>query len=179
MREKFVGGLRLPGDETGDCFMFTEALARARGQARRRLPLRRRPSSGLVADGDRITGVETERGVVTADAYVVALGSYSPLLLKPDRHRPAGLSGQGLLDHRADHRRRRRAANRRVMDETYKVAITRLGDRIRVGGMAEIVGYDRACTPRRRATLEHSSTDLFPGGGDLAAGDLLVRACGR
>ena len=55
-----------------------------------------------------------------------------------------------------------------VMDETYKVAITRLGDRIRVGGTAEISGYDLRLHEARRATLEHSVGDLFPDGGDLA-----------
>ena len=55
------------------------------------------------------------------------------------------------------------------MDETYKVAITRLGDRIRVGGMAEIAGYSATLNPRRRATLEHVVTDLFPRGGDVRA----------
>jgi D-amino-acid dehydrogenase len=55
-----------------------------------------------------------------------------------------------------------------VMDETYKVAITRLGDRIRVGGTAEISGYDLRLHESRRATLEHSVGDLFPTGGDLA-----------
>jgi D-amino-acid dehydrogenase len=54
------------------------------------------------------------------------------------------------------------------MDETYKVAITRLGDRIRVGGTAEIAGYDLALRNSRRETLEHSVTDLFPKGGDVA-----------
>ena len=55
-----------------------------------------------------------------------------------------------------------------VMDESYKVAITRLGDRIRVGGTAEISGYDLTLHESRRATLEHSVGDLFPGGGDLS-----------
>jgi len=49
------------------------------------------------------------------------------------------------------------------------VAITRLGDRIRVGGMAEISGFSTDLPTRRRGTLEHSVGDLFPGGGDLAA----------
>jgi D-amino-acid dehydrogenase len=56
-----------------------------------------------------------------------------------------------------------------VMDETYKVAITRLGDRIRVGGTAEVSGYDLALRAARRATLEQSVGDLFPRGGDLNA----------
>ena len=53
------------------------------------------------------------------------------------------------------------------MDESYKVAITRLGDRIRVGGTAEISGYSDKLDPARRATLDHSLTDLFPRGGDI------------
>ena len=49
-----------------------------------------------------------------------------------------------------------------VMDETYKVAITRLGDRIRVGGMAEMAGYNLALREPGAATLVHSVGDLFP-----------------
>jgi D-amino-acid dehydrogenase len=55
-----------------------------------------------------------------------------------------------------------------VMDESYKVAITRLGNRIRVGGTAEISGYSDSLDAARRATLDHSLTDMFPRGGDLA-----------
>ena len=62
------------------------------------------------------------------------------------------------------------------MDETHKVAITRLGDRIRVGGMAELDGYNTKLRQSRRATLEHVVTDLYPKGGDVAQGQLLVRA---
>ncbi len=56
-----------------------------------------------------------------------------------------------------------------VMDETYKVAITRLGDRIRVGGTAEVGGYQIKLSEDRRATLERSLKDLFPRGGDIGA----------
>jgi D-amino-acid dehydrogenase len=56
-----------------------------------------------------------------------------------------------------------------VMDETYKIAITRLGDRIRVGGTAELAGFDLALRDGRRKALEHSVSDLFPEGGDVAA----------
>jgi D-amino-acid dehydrogenase len=54
------------------------------------------------------------------------------------------------------------------MDETFKVAITRLGDRIRVGGTAELAGYSKTLRAPRRRTLEHSVTDLFPGAGDTS-----------
>ena len=53
-----------------------------------------------------------------------------------------------------------------VMDETYKIAITRLGDRIRVGGMAEIAGFDPSLNPRRKETLTMSVEDLFGGAAD-------------
>jgi D-amino-acid dehydrogenase len=53
------------------------------------------------------------------------------------------------------------------MDESYKVAITRLGDRIRVGGTAEVGDYKIRLSPGRRSTLERSLLDLFPRGGDL------------
>jgi D-amino-acid dehydrogenase len=55
-----------------------------------------------------------------------------------------------------------------IMDETHKVAVTRLGDRIRVGGTAELAGYSLALRQARRATLEHVVSDLFPRGGDVS-----------
>jgi len=55
-----------------------------------------------------------------------------------------------------------------IMDETHKVAVTRLGERIRVGGTAELAGYNLELRTPRRRTLEHVVTDLFPGGGDVA-----------
>ena len=80
--DKFVGGLLLPGDETGDCFKFTQrlaALACARGvQFRFGTNLR-----GIVRSGARIDGVAGDSEMLKADAYLVALGSYSPLLLRP------------------------------------------------------------------------------------------------
>ena len=50
-----------------------------------------------------------------------------------------------------------------MLDETYKIAVTRFDDRIRVGGMAELGGFDLRLDPRRRATLELVVNDLFPG----------------
>jgi D-amino-acid dehydrogenase len=82
VREKFVGGLRLPGDETGDCFMFTQALARL--AAARGVEFRYGTAVERLLRGDSgIDGVQTSAGALRADAYVVALGSYSPLLLRP------------------------------------------------------------------------------------------------
>jgi D-amino-acid dehydrogenase len=162
--EKIVGGLRLPGDETGDCFLFTQrlsALAQDMG-----VKFRFGVSVfQLVNAGGRVTGVETSEGVFTGDAVIVALGSYSPHLV-----RPLGLSlpvypvkGYSLTLPVTNPEG---APVSTVMDEAHKVAITRLGDRIRVAGMAEICGFDLALREKRRATIAHVVSDLFPQGGD-------------
>jgi len=165
VKEKFVGALRLPGDETGDCFAFTQNVARLAQQhgARFRLGL------NIVAidrTGDRITGVRTDFGTVTADKYVVALGSYSPNLLSPiGIDLPVyPVKGYSITVPITD---ATRAPESTIMDETHKVAVTRLGNRIRVGGTAELCGYDLTLNAARRATLEHVVTDLFPHSGNV------------
>ena len=166
VKEKFVGALRLPGDETGDCFKFTQRLAKmAEGlgvQFRFGVNI-----LGLRCDGAAITGVSTDAGELTADRYVVALGSYSPLLLRPlGVHIPVyPVKGYSITLPITD---ARRAPESTIMDETHKVAVTRLGDRIRVGGTAELAGYNLSLREARRKTLDHVVTDLFPGGGDLS-----------
>jgi len=162
VREKIVGGLLTPKDETGDCFKFAGALAAkaaALGVAFHYGSIIR----GLDVDGGRITGVVTAHGRIEADAVVVALGSFSPLLVRPHGIRlPVyPVKGYSLTIPITD---ASRAPESTVMDETYKIAITRLGNRIRVGGMAEISGYTNDLGEPRRLTLQHSVTDLFPGG---------------
>lgn len=162
VREKIVGGLLTPKDETGDCFKFTNALAeraKALGVTFNYGSIIR----GLDVEGGRVTGVVTAHGRIAADAVVVALGSFSPLLVRPHGIRlPVyPVKGYSLTIPITD---ASRAPESTVMDETYKIAITRLGDRIRVGGMAEISGYTNDLGEPRRLTLQHSVTDLFPGG---------------
>ncbi|MGO4727034.1 MULTISPECIES: D-amino acid dehydrogenase [unclassified Inquilinus] len=164
---KITGGLRLPGDETGDCFKFTNNLAKLAAALGVTFRWGAR-IAGLQSDGSRIGGVALEGGeILRADSYVLALGSYSPLLLKPlgieiPVYPVKGYSITVPVTE-ADG-----APVSTVMDETYKVAITRLGDRIRVGGTAELAGFSSKLWDARRATLEHSVTDLFPRGGDVS-----------
>ncbi len=167
-RDLFVGGLRLPRDETGDCFKFTVALADHAAATQGVTFQYGTTIQGLIAEGGRITGVQTDKGVVTADAYVLALGSYSPMMVKPlgmtlPVYPVKGYSITAPIINEPA------APVSTIMDESYKVAITRLGDRIRVGGMAEIAGFSDALPERRRNTLEHSVGSLFPGAGDLKA----------
>jgi D-amino-acid dehydrogenase len=165
VRDKFVGGLRLPGDETGDCFKFTSRIAEmavSRG-ANLRFGVNIR---SLLTDGKRITGIVTDQGRLQADAYLLALGSHSPALLSPlgieiPVYPVKGYSITVPIANAAG------APESTVMDETHKVAVTRLGDRIRVGGTAELSGYDLKLHEARRRTLMHVVGDLFPDGGNL------------
>ncbi|MEI2806639.1 D-amino acid dehydrogenase [Albidovulum sp.] len=167
VRDRFVGGLRLTADRTGDCRMFTVALAEKTaalgasfhyGQKIRLIQVK----------GDRVMGVMTEAlGRVEGDAYVCALGSFGPKLLGPiDIRLPVyPVKGYSVTLPVTDDRF---APQSTIMDETHKVAITRLGDRIRVAGTAEIAGYSERLGPQATATVRHVVGDLFPRGGDLA-----------
>jgi len=165
-QHKFVGALRLPNDETGDCFKFSQRLAEM--AAARGVKLRWNTRiEGLQVGGGRITGVFTDAGVLQADKVVLALGSHSPKLLKPvgidiPVYPVKGYSITVPITDPAG------APESTIMDETHKVAVTRLGDRIRVGGTAELAGYSLNLREPRRGTLEHVVTDLFPNGGDVS-----------
>lgn len=170
VKDQLLGGLHLPDDETGDCQLFTSRLAaeakKLGVQFRQDTDIQR-----LLVQQNRLLGVEVHtenEGIETlaADHYVVALGSYSRQLMQA-----LGLSlpvypvkGYSLtvpiINSDA-------APVSTVMDETYKVAITRFDQRIRVGGMAELAGFDLSLNPRRRATLEMVLNGLFPDAGDV------------
>ncbi|MBK1613998.1 D-amino acid dehydrogenase small subunit [Rubrivivax gelatinosus] len=165
-QDKFVGALRLPNDETGDCFKFTNRLA----EMARALGVRFRFDTtvqGVEVAGGRVSAVRTTAGTLTADRVVVALGSFSPQWMKP-----LGLKlpvypvkGYSITVPITDPAF---APESTIMDETHKVAVTRLGDRIRVGGTAELGGFDLTLRDGRRRTLKHVVSDLFPRGGDVA-----------
>ncbi len=163
-RAKIAGGLRLPGDETGDCFKFTNTLADMAAAAgvtfRWGVTIQ-----ALEADLGRITSVQTSAGRIAADTFVLAIGSYSPALARPFGMRlPVyPVKGYSITVPIVNEDR---APVSTIMDETHKIAITRLGDRIRVGGMAEISGFNNHLHPKRQATLTHSVEDLFGGAGD-------------
>jgi D-amino-acid dehydrogenase len=162
-----IGGLRLPNDETGDCFKFTDALATLAADAGVTFRYDCRIER-LLSEGGIVSGVQTDQGVLTADAYLLALGSFSPALAAPLGLRlPVyPVKGYSITVPITD---AARAPVSTLLDESYKVAITRLGDRIRVGGMAAISGFNTSLPPRPRRTLEFSVGSLFPGAGDLAA----------
>ncbi len=162
---KLTGGLRLPNDETGDCRLFTRRLAQMAVELGVEFRYGQSVTSLETTRGE-ITGVRVGDEVLTADRYVAAFGSYSrgflaPLGLDLPVYPVKGYSLTiPLLDPDA-------APVSTVLDETYKVAVTRFDDRIRVGGMAELAGFDLRLNPERRRTLEYVVNDLYPGSGEV------------
>lgn len=165
VEHKLTGGLRLPNDETGDCQLFTTRLAQL--AASLGATFRFNTSiDALAMAGGRIAGVQCGSELLRADSYVVALGAYSTNLLAGIVKLPVyPLKGYSITAPIVDPAH---APVSTVLDETYKIAITRFEDRIRVGGMAEVVGFDTSLRDARCATLQMCVNDLFPGGGDTA-----------
>lgn len=165
VKEKFIGALRLPGDETGDCFQFTQRLAdlaRALGvKFEFGVNIQR-----IEQAGDAVAAVHTDRGRLTADRYVLAMGSYSTAIAKPlgIRLPVYPVKGFSITVPITDPSQ---APESTIMDETHKVAVTRLGNRIRVGGTAQLSGFNLDLEAGRRKTLEFVVNDLFPRGGDV------------
>ena len=159
----FCGGLRLPNDETGDCHQFTSQLATKATELGVKF-LYGQSVSHLQHDGQHLQGITlADQTTLHADRYVLAAGSYSRDLLLPlgldiPVYPVKGYSLTLPITNDA------LAPQSTVLDETYKIAVTRLGDRIRVGGMAELGGFDLRLNPRRRQTLEKVTRELFAGG---------------
>jgi D-amino-acid dehydrogenase len=156
----FAGGLHLPDDETGDCHTFTVALA----ELLRRRGVAFKFDTGvrhLLRESNCMAGIVTDSGTLTADAYVIALGSATAPILRPlgidlPIYPVKGYSVTIDVDETVA------APRSSVMDEHYKVMITRLGGRIRAAGMAEIAGHDRSIRESGVATVMRSLRELFP-----------------
>ncbi|MGY6456103.1 D-amino acid dehydrogenase [Vibrio parahaemolyticus] len=166
VKDKIVGGLYLPDDETGDCFQFCQQLtelAKAHGVTFKF----NTEVSNWVTVGKKIIGIQTNHGLFKADQFVVASGSFSTALLKQlDIDIPVyPVKGYSLT---LPIENEEYAPRSTVMDETYKVAMTRFDDRIRVAGTAELAGFDPSLPQKRKNTIEMVVRDLFPRGGDFS-----------
>lgn len=163
VKDKMVGALYTPGDETGDARKFTLALekkCRDLGvQFRYQTEIR-----DILFERKTIKAVRTAEGDSEADHYVLALGSYSPLLGKKLGLRMPIYPVKGysitvpIAD--ADH-----APQLGGVDETYLVAFSRLGERLRLTGTAEFSGYDAHFEPRQFDHMMKVAKELFPRAG--------------
>jgi len=163
-----VGGVYNPNDESGDAWRFTQELARI--AASRGVAFRFDADiEAIEAEAGSVRGIRLKGAPSTAaDAYVVSLGSYSPLLLGPLGVRipvyplkgysitlPLGPAEQGA------------APTVSLTDEAFKIVISRLGNRLRAAGTAELTGYDTTLNSARCAAIARRIRDLFPALGSV------------
>lgn len=157
-----VGGAYTPQDESGDAHAFTVKLAE-RAQAQGVRFLRDTPVASLEISGGRAVAALARGQRIEGDAFVVSLGSYSPLLL-----RPLGISIPvyplkgysitiALPPELATH-----APTVSLTDEAHKLVVSRLGERLRCAGTAELTGYDTSINPARCAAIVERIGRLFP-----------------
>ena len=165
VRDCLVGGIFSPGDESGDAHSFSRRLAELAGELGTKF-LWNEPIYRLSGNGLRITGIETDAGIVEADVYVLALGSYSPLLLQPLGVALPVYPGKGYsvtlpIDGHLG------APTVSLIDDEFKMVYSRLGNRLRVAGTAEFAGWDASITERRARFLLAKAVELLPDCGDV------------
>lgn len=173
-RAAVVGGVFTPEDESGDAHEFTLRLAEL-AQARGVRFLGGRTIEALEEEGGRIAAARTTEGRIEADAFVVSLGSYSPLLLAP-----LGLSvpvyplkgysitlplPPGVAQA---------APTVSLTDEAHKLVMSRYDDRLRCAGTAELTGYDTSVNRARCEAIVRRVRELFPALADSGEPQLWV-----
>ncbi len=158
--QQLAGGVCYPGDRSGDCLKFTQSLALRAAELgvnfRYGLTI-----LGFETDAERVVAVRTGNGQLGGKRFVLACGSYSPLLARalglrlpvlPVKGYSVTLPAAGWNN----------APTMPIVDDHRKIAVTRLGDRIRLAGTAEFAGYDTTPNTRRGAMLLDAFAALFP-----------------
>jgi len=165
-RSGIAGGTYAASDESGDAHVFTQQLAVLCAQRGVRFEYGSTVER-IVAEGDRVAGVQVAGKLVRGDAYIVALGSYSPLLLRPIGVRLPIYPAKGysvtlpVKDPVA-------AWTVSLSDEAHKLVFSRLGGRLRIAGTAELTGYDTSINEVRCRAILQRTMELFPQAGDAS-----------
>jgi len=165
-----LGGIYTPDDESGDAFKFTQGLA-AEAAARGVVFRQDCRILNLEWDKGRVSGVATSQGRLRADAYVLAAGSWSPLLARQvgvnlPVYPAKGYSATIPVTDQA------KAPTVSLIDEEYKMVYSRLGNRLRAAGTAELAGWDLSMAPVRSRNVVERARELFPDGADFAKAQL-------
>ena len=167
-RDRIVGATYTPSDESGDAHKFTANLAKL-CEARGAKFLYGRTIQGMRHAGGDVEGVVVRQAgdetTLKADAYVVALASYSPLLTRPlgfdlPIYPAKGYSASIPIIDAA------KAPTVSLTDDEAKIVFTRLGDRMRIAGTAELSGYSTDLNPVRCEALIRRAKEIFPGAAD-------------
>ena len=175
MRNKIVGGDFTPTDESGDVYKFTSGLASKAAESgvafRFNTTVTRLLTEGTGAAA-RITGVEVinsegRHETLRADAFVLAMGSFSTALAAPVGidlmiYPGKGYSATYPVIEPAQ------APTVSLTDDGHKLVISRLGNRLRVAGTCELNGYTRELNPTRCQAITRRTSELFPGACDYS-----------
>jgi len=163
-RDWIAGGTYTASDETGDARKFTQslaALATQRGVAfRYGVTISSLSVAGNAISGVRAIDAQRNSELLTADAYVVCLSSYTPQLLGPIGVSALVYPAKGysatlkIVDPAA-------APTVSITDDAKKIVFTRLGDRLRVAGTAELSGYNLDLNPVRCESLTRRAREWF------------------
>ncbi len=156
-----AGGLFFPGDESGDAHAFTKGL----GECCKAAGVNFRFGEtvlGFDINGGRIKGVRTNRRITTTDAVIIALGTWTPALVrglgaKLPIYPVKGYSATVDIDGW------NAAPRLPVLHDTLKVATSPMGPRLRAAGPAEFAGYNTVLNPVRAQAVLRAATTLFPG----------------
>jgi D-amino-acid dehydrogenase len=164
-----VGGTYSPSDESGDAHLFSRHLE----ELCRRVDVVfffQTTVQQLLREGDRITGVrvrhvEGPEQVLRADAYLVCLGSYTPMLVEAVGVRVPvyPVKGYSVTIPIRNHEAAPRVC---LTDDGAKLAISRLGDRLRVAGTAELNDYETSINTVRCSAILRRAQELFPEAAD-------------
>ena len=167
VKDRIAGAIYAPLDESGDAHLFTGALAAfCRDKMGVRLAFET-TIHGLEVLGDRVARLITDNGEFTADAYVLALGCDSPIVVRQIGIRLPIYPVKGY-SVTIPVRPGDTAPHLGGVDEEHLVAYARMGDRLRLTAKAEFGGYDRNHRPEDFRHLVQVARDLFPAGGDYA-----------
>ncbi len=168
IKDRIAGATYTSEDESGDARKFTQELAKRCQEAGVRF-LYGTEVLGFERAGDRILGVNTlkqgRHETVRADSYVLSLGSYSAILA-----RQLGLvlniypaKGYSIT---VPVKNPDAAFNVSLTDDEYKLVYSRLGDRLRVAGTAELSGYTRDLNLTRCRAIVRRTAEIMPEAGD-------------
>ncbi len=164
--DRYAGALYFPQDESGDAYKFTAALAAAAERQgvdfRYGVSLRR-----LQSEGGRIIAADTDQGRFEADAYVMSIGAFSPLILKKIGIRVPiyPLKGYSVTIPTAGHHG---APGVAIHEGSRRIVMSRIGERLRAAGTAELTGYDDSISQTRTQAILDVTMALFPECGDAA-----------
>jgi D-amino-acid dehydrogenase len=157
-----VGGVFTPEDESGDAHAFTQALAHLCVEKGVQFETGKTVQA-IRASADRVEEIALGDRALRGDAYVVALGSYSPLLLRPLGIRIPVYPLKGYsITLSLGSAEAEAAPAVSLTDEAHKIVISRLGNRLRAAGTAELTGYDTTINEVRCAAIVRRLRHLFP-----------------